>query len=75
MTKYQIRKFIRGLLLDKPRKKWEATAKAWDRAIWLGWGAVVWATAMFTGNAGVILFLIFMVVLAIGLVYFLSKGR
>lgn len=75
MTKNNIRVFFKKLLIDKPKEKWRAQVKVWDRAIVLGWGAILWISATATGNAGILLFLIFMAVLGLGIMYYTARGR
>ena len=76
MTKREIRSFLREILLEKPTKKWQATARVVDRGIWLGWAGLIWVTSAVTNNMGVLMLLIWIIVgVFIIYYYFVARGR
>ena len=75
MTRKTIRRFFQSLT-EKPKNRWEATMKMWDRTIWLGFAAVTWISSAVTNNMGTLLLLLWITAGGFIIYYFyLAKGR
>ena len=67
MTKQKLRRnFFEVLKLLKDK---------WNLAFAMGWSYLIWLTATAYNHVGELLFILFLAILAIGMMYFSARGR